>query len=74
MLICEIYRLKKLAGIIDRDGNKVTDSNEFNVSDTGFEKSQYQKKNNVQPGTDEWFRLWFAKPRLTGEEPMEKKK
>jgi hypothetical protein len=38
------------------------------------ERSQYQKKHNIKPGTDEWFKLWFAKPRLTGENPMPKNK
>ena len=33
------------------------------------EKSKYQKKNNIEPGTKEWFKLWFARPKLTGENP-----
>ena len=40
----------------------------------GTKKAQYQKKHKIQPGTDEWFKLWFAKPKLTGENPMPKKK
>ena len=31
-----------------------------------------QREKNIQPGTDEWFRLWFAKPKLTGETPYDK--
>ena len=42
-----------------------------NISYTGTEKSKLQKKHNIQPRTDEWFRLWFAKPHLTGETPLE---
>ena len=31
------------------------------------DKGQYQKENNIKPGTPAWFELWFAKPNLTGE-------
>jgi len=45
-----------------------------NLSYVGTQKSQYQKKHNIRPGTGEWFKLWFAQPRLTGENPMPKNK
>jgi len=35
-----------------------------------MEKINYQNEHNVQPGTTEWFRLWFSKPYLTGEKPF----
>jgi hypothetical protein len=35
------------------------------------EKIQYQASNNIQAGTPEWFRLWFAKPNITGESPFQ---
>ena len=41
-----------------------------NISITGNEKSELQKKHNIQPGTDEWFKLWFSLPYLTGEKPV----
>jgi len=41
-----------------------------NPSITAAEKINYQNNNNVQPGSPEWFRLWFAKPYLTGEKPF----
>ena len=41
-----------------------------NVSVTGSEKSELMKKHNIQPGTSEWFKLWFSKPYLTGEDPI----
>lgn len=44
-----------------------------NISHAGTEKSEYQRKHNVQPGTDEWFKLWFSRPKLTGENPEPKK-
>ena len=70
MKIDEIYRLKRLAGIIDKDGNEVSDDNESNVSIAGSEKSKYQREKGIKPGTPEWFKLWFSKPYLTGEKPM----
>ena len=38
-----------------------------NISVTGNEKGQLMKKNNIKPGTPEWFQLWFSLPYLTGE-------
>lgn len=67
MKICEIYRLKRLAGIIDSEGKRV--QTEDNISDIGTNRGEYQRKHKVEPGTDEWFKLWFAKPKLTGENP-----
>ena len=29
---------------------------------------KYQNDNNIKPGTKEWFKLWFAKPDVTGED------
>ena len=43
-----------------------------NISYTGTEKSKYQKKHDIEPGTKEWFKLWFARPKLTGENPYGK--
>ena len=63
----ELERIKQLAGI-----DKNTSVGE-NLSLTSTKKAQYQRKHNVQPGTDEWFKLWFAQPKLTGENPMPKK-
>ena len=68
----DIDRLKKLAGV-NEPKEEETSVGE-NLSLIGTKKSQYQKKHNIQPGTDEWFKLWFAKPKLTGENPMPKSK
>ena len=59
----ELSELVKLAGIKQ-------ESPEDNITDTAKEKAEYQRKNNVEPGTDEWFKLWFARPKLTGEKPF----
>ena len=68
----DIERLKKLAGICEP--KEESDSMGENLSYVGTQKAEYQKKHNIRPGTDEWFRLWFAQPKLTGENPMPKSK
>ena len=63
----EVYRLKYLAGITDKNGNKLGETPEgSNISVIGSEKGKTQREQNIQPGTDEWFKLWFARPHLTG--------
>ena len=34
------------------------------------EKRRIEKDLNLKAGTPEWFRLWFARPELTGEKPV----
>lgn len=43
-----------------------------NISVTGSEKGRIQREQNIQPGTPEWFKLWFSRPYLTGEKPTGK--
>jgi hypothetical protein len=59
--------LKKLSGV-----TKQVIGGESNISLTGNEKGQLMKKHNIQPGTPEWFQLWFSRPYLTGEKPIGK--
>jgi len=40
-----------------------------NISKTGTHVARFQQQKNIEPGSDRWFRLWFAKPGLTGENP-----
>ena len=42
-----------------------------NMSITGTEKAKIQRKKKIKPGTDEWFKLWFSQPHLTGEKPYD---
>ena len=67
----ELERIKKLAGV---DNLPKEDSMGENLSYIGTAKAEYQRKHNIKTGTPEWFKLWFAQPRLTGENPMPKKK
>lgn len=55
----KIEDLKKLAGI----GEKTTTEN---LSAAYADKRQKEKEENIIPGTDEWFKLWFTrKPGLS---------
>jgi hypothetical protein len=62
----EADKLRKLAGI-DKNGESPI------TGEIGTNKAEYMRKNNIKPGTDEWFKLWFARPKLTGENPTPKK-
>lgn len=70
----ELAELRRLAGIDEFKGyvkyNPVEPYGGSNVSVTGMEKKELEKKHNIQPGTPEWFKLWFSKPYLTGERPV----
>ena len=67
----DLHQLKLLAGI----GNRAV-MQEYkgfagsNISVTGNEKGELMKQHDIRPGTDEWFKLWFSKPYLTGENPI----
>jgi hypothetical protein len=65
----DIKTLQKLAGINEFKGYSVYTPE--NVSITGTEKARIQRKKKIQPGTQEWFKLWFSMPHLTGEKPNE---
>ncbi len=62
----EINQLKCLAGITALK----TAIGGSNISLTAQEKSQLMREHNIKAGTQEWFRLWFSKPYLTGETPI----
>ena len=53
--------LKKLAGVNENTNTDI---------DTSVNRGQIMRERNIKPGTDEWFKLWFAKPKLTGEKPF----
>jgi hypothetical protein len=67
----DLQQLKLLAGI----GNRAV-MQEYkgfagsNISVTGNEKGELMKRHDIRPGTEEWFKLWFSKPYLTGEKPI----
>ena len=55
--------LKKLAGVNEFRGYQPYGEN---ISVSATEKRQIERDNNIKPGTDEWFRLWFTAPPATG--------
>lgn len=63
-----IDELRKLAGINEFKG--WTQYTPENLSISGSEKQHLEKKHSIKPGTKEWFKLWFAKPHLTGEKSI----
>lgn len=73
----ELKNLQRLAGLTDLNKGELQEytgpgsvlTAGSNISKTAQEKADYQKKNKVEPGTPEWFKLWFSKPYLTGEKP-----
>ena len=62
--------LRRLAGVGVYNKSNLPATAGSNISITGTEKAQLMKKHNIQPGTQEWFQLWFSKPYLTGEPPV----
>ena len=66
----DIQDIKRLAGITQSTGYTVWSGS--NISLTGMEKKALEKKHDIQPGTPEWFQLWFSRPYLTGEAPISK--
>lgn len=74
----ELSELKRLAGINEFKGyvkyDSVNPNDGSNISITGNEKGELQKKHNIKPGTPEWFQLWFSLPYMTGEQPVGDKK
>jgi hypothetical protein len=60
----ELENLKRLAGINEFKGYSAYDGS--NISVTGSEKRKIEREKNIKPGTDDWFRLWFSLPYLTG--------
>ncbi len=65
----DIEELKKLAGV-DKEQHSMGE----NISAIATAKAEYQRKHKIRAGDPEWFKLWFAQPKLTGENPMPKNK
>lgn len=70
-----IHELRQLAGL---NNNKLFKEYKghpgSNISVTGDEKGQLMKKHNIKPGTEDWFKLWFSLPYMTGEKPIDQSK
>lgn len=67
----DIDTLRTLAGISNMASMRPFQMGDgSNVSMTGTEKAVIQREHKIEPGTQEWFKLWFARPYLTGEKPI----
>jgi hypothetical protein len=64
----DLDRLRKLAGITLGSGRDAT-GQDSPLTHGAAEKAAFQRKHKIEPGTDEWFKLWFARPQMTGENP-----
>ena len=58
----ELDQIIKLAGINEFKG--YTPYEGSNISITGTEKAEIQRKDNIRPGDKEWFELWFSQPKM----------
>lgn len=61
----DLQQLRRLSGVHDSPVSKGS-----NISVTATEKARIQREKTIQPGTPEWFQLWFSLPYLTGEKPI----
>jgi hypothetical protein len=61
----DLDELQKLAGIKNEfTGYKPYEGS--NISVTGTEKKKIEREKGIEPGTEEWFKLWFSLPYMTG--------
>lgn len=67
----DIQRLQFLGGIGRLQEYRGEAPEGSNISKTAMEKVQIMTDQNIQPGTPEWFQLWFSLPYLTGEKPTD---
>lgn len=65
--------LKRLSGLGVYAPSQYPPLSGSNISVTANQKRQYEREHNIKPGTDAWFRLWFAMPSLTKEKPFGEK-
>lgn len=66
--IHELKAIQHLAGL--GSDARLHEMRGSNVSITGSENGRIQREQNIKPGTPEWFKLWFSKPYLTGENKL----
>ena len=66
----EIRRLQFLGGLGGQarlQEYKTSLNQSSNITVTAAENARIMREQNIQPGTPEWFKLWFSRPYLTGE-------
>lgn len=69
----ELKAIQHLAGLgSDARLHELRANQGSNISVTGSNKGEIMRKNNIKPGTPDWFKLWFSLPYMTGEKPVGK--
>jgi len=77
----DLTQLRRLAGLgnglledvmpVSVDAREMPSSSPVGSVGTATDtKRQIEKQLNIKTGTPEWFRLYFARPELTGEKPV----
>ena len=61
----ELEYIKKLAGVNEFKGYTEYKIDE-NPSQTATALKQKERDMGIKPGDQEWFKLWFSKPYMTG--------
>jgi hypothetical protein len=64
-----LSQVKKEAGIHDFQYRSPCTATAEHFQENVLDKGKYQRESNIRPGTDEWFKLWYSKPDITGESP-----
>jgi len=74
-----VHELKILSGLGGLNGQarlheyRAKQSEQLpNMTHTAAKIVKAMKDQNIQPGTPEWFKLWFSRPYMTGEKPTGK--
>lgn len=65
----DVNDIRRLAGVGVYD--KTIHNDKSVQLDLAAQRRKIERERNIKPGTDAWFRLWFAKPELTGERPWD---
>lgn len=60
-----LVNMKKLAGL----GNGTTVGNSEKIIDQAS-RNKFIKEHNIKTGTPRWFKVMYARPELTGEDPF----
>jgi len=63
----DIPDLKRLAGINEFKG--YTEYTLENISDAAADNRKKEREQNIKPGDDKWFELWFSQPKMQGNMP-----
>lgn len=58
----ELDYIKKLAGVNEFKG--YTEYTLENISDAANANRKKEREQNIKPGDEEWFKLWFSQPKM----------